>query len=277
VPFHGISPIRCDKVIPSFASTNVVASESVTGKRRRSASVTSRKPAPETACPSLQLGTAHFTRGKPLVASFLARPLTRAQPIVLATGPPLAPAQLVCCDVDGCSRAYNSVIQLAVHKRTHRFEHRCFYCTGTFMSGSELTRHVRRVHRAERPFACTVEGCGKAFTAKGNRAAHAKAHNSVERAFKCDYDGCGKSFYIVGNLNAHKRTHSGVRPFICTFEGCGKAFTVSSHLTVHRRSHSGERPYTCTFEGCKRAYVSSGGLAQHRKKRSHFAAAVAAQ
>ncbi|GFF96892.1 C2H2-type zinc finger transcription factor [Aspergillus lentulus] len=67
-----------------------------------------------------------------------------------------------------------------------------------FKRKSDLDRH-QRIHRNERPYHCTVEGCNRRFVQSSA-------------------------------LKTHNRTHTGERPYLCLFDSCGKTFSDFSGL-----------------------------------------------
>jgi uncharacterized Zn-finger protein len=58
-----------------------------------------------------------------------------------------------------------------------------------------------------------------------------------EKEFRCEINGCGKAFSTKGNLKAHESLHKNEKPFQCKFEGCGKRYINECRLKVHERTH----------------------------------------
>jgi uncharacterized Zn-finger protein len=48
------------------------------------------------------------------------------------------------------------------------------------------------------------------------------SETSQNKPFVCSIPGCGKSYALQGNLKAHLQRHAGIRPFACTWGGCDK-------------------------------------------------------
>lgn len=97
------------------------------------------------------------------------------------------------------------------------------------------------------------------------------AQDAAERPFACTYAGCGKAFYIPSSLAKHSRVHAGERPFacadeklfVCTHEGCGKAFSSSAYRLRHASAHSIQKQFVCIYEGCTKAYFQPSALSRH--------------
>lgn len=62
--------------------------------------------------------------------------------------------------------------------------------------------------------------------------------NSKDRPFACDVPFCDRAFKRHEHLKRHIKMHSGERPFKCTYPGCLKSFSRSDNLNQHLRTHS---------------------------------------
>ncbi|KAH0832696.1 hypothetical protein AYO21_04762 [Fonsecaea monophora] len=107
----------------------------------------------------------------------------------------------------------------------------CQYCPTSFTTNKELTRHLEIQHgilpekksEDSAVFTCTVQGCGKKFTKKGNLNVHIKTVHENKRDFVCgkteialpeevaDQEdvaiyGCNRSFTSKASLEEHVRT-----------------------------------------------------------------------
>ncbi|KAF9051117.1 hypothetical protein BDZ89DRAFT_1126087 [Hymenopellis radicata] len=58
------------------------------------------------------------------------------------------------------------------------FKYECKYCGKGFNRPSSLKIHINS-HTGEKPFACTVEGCGRSFSVLSNMRRHARVHTQA--------------------------------------------------------------------------------------------------
>lgn len=63
--------------------------------------------------------------------------------------------------------------------------------------------------------ACTQFNCGRSFTHSTQKVLHVRKQHTGERPFACSYDGCGKAFFASGQLKDHTRAHTGEKLAQC--------------------------------------------------------------
>lgn len=136
----------------------------------------------------------------------------------------------------------------------------------TFEDGTDLDRDAIACIERARPYACTLEGCGKRFTQKGNLATHIATVHDRQRRFSCPRDGCCKVFSQKANLDQHiAAVHDKIRAFECSHTGCEATFTSNRCLKQHVSSvHNGEPlPFPCPRAGCDASFQSKSSLDLH--------------
>eukprot|EP00897_Mesotaenium_endlicherianum_P005084 jgi/Mesen1/4603/ME000233S03898 len=137
-------------------------------------------------------------------------------------------------------------------------------CGRRFSTPGNLRDHLNE-HSGERPYACSLEGCGMHFPSKQLLCRHMKKH---ERAHACPYDGCGKRFAFRERLVVHQKIHSDERPLTCPWDGCVKTFKWANSLHGHMRTHTREKPFHCSVGGCGRLFGYKVDLTRHM--RTHY-------
>ncbi|KAL1710673.1 hypothetical protein EV121DRAFT_192394 [Schizophyllum commune] len=130
-------------------------------------------------------------------------------------------------------------------------------------TGAPIIVNGQLVNDTKRRYACTYEGCDKAYSKPSRLEEHVRSHTG-QRPFVCAT--CNKSYLRETHLQAHSRSHLPelARPFECTVAGCGKRLWTSQHLRVHLDWHYGAKPFQCTEEGCDEAF------AKHHQLRTHI-------
>ncbi|KAI0670027.1 hypothetical protein C8Q78DRAFT_160837 [Trametes maxima] len=119
-----------------------------------------------------------------------------------------------------------------------------------------------RTPKREKRYACSFEGCSKAYSKPSRLAEHKRSHTG-DRPFVCS--ACDKSYLRETHLQAHARTHlpSSSKPFACEEDGCGKRFWTAQHLRVHTELHMGEKPFKCNETECSASFSKHHQLREH--------------
>ncbi|KAI0066675.1 hypothetical protein BV25DRAFT_1796416, partial [Artomyces pyxidatus] len=55
--------------------------------------------------------------------------------------------------------------------------------------------------------ACPVDGCSKAFTEAGNLRRHVRTIHKGDKPYQCDFPGCDKAFGRSDHLLLHMESH----------------------------------------------------------------------
>lgn len=157
---------------------------------------------------------------------------------------------------DECGSSFASYHTLKAHVNSHLGikEFQCIICGKKFLRVEGMYKHIRTVHRGNRPYTCNI--CGKAF--KGHLQQHMRLHKGV-RPYTCHL--CDAAFTQNSQLTVHLRIHTGERPYKC--QVCGSSFAHSSACKIHMRSHTGEKPFKCVL--CVQAFSQLPHLKKHMK------------
>lgn len=136
----------------------------------------------------------------------------------------------------------------------------------TPMSAAEVRRATGKAptgsKTSERPYCCSVRGCGKRFRSKSDLVAHNRVHTG-EKPLRCKFAGCGKSFAHCSNLRQHERSHQGIKPYKCGWPGCGKEFAHPTSKKDHEAKHRNERLHVC--DHCGKSFTAKANLTRHKK------------
>ena len=81
----------------------------------------------------------------------------------------------------------------------------CEVCDLELSDKASLSRHTKSKHSDERPFQCSVVGCGFSFKRKDNLDNHVVAkHKETKISGYCSAEGCDYAIKIPGNYKIHK-------------------------------------------------------------------------
>ncbi|KAI8647927.1 hypothetical protein BD408DRAFT_334222 [Parasitella parasitica] len=78
--------------------------------------------------------------------------------------------------------------------------------TSRSSSPQQDTIHSRSTSPVTKRYSCRI--CNKRFTRPSSLTTHTYSHTG-EKPFKCSVDGCGRKFSVVSNLRRHSKIHSG--------------------------------------------------------------------
>ncbi|KAL8292146.1 hypothetical protein RQP46_001612 [Phenoliferia psychrophenolica] len=84
-------------------------------------------------------------------------------------------------------------------------------------------------------FVCEL--CGETFTRRYNLRGHQRAHRN-EKPYACSYEGCEKAFARAHDCKRHELLHLGVRRYHC--DPCQRDFVRLDALQRHHRSEIGQ-------------------------------------
>ena len=118
------------------------------------------------------------------------------------------------CPVISCDQTFSSCKECKNHwTRDHtliekkekgivQFDCTQLDCDRTFKTFPEMFRHVCRLHRSQKPFACGV--CPKSFSTQSTLNLHITRKHKPKN-FICKIAACADAFAVNGDLNQHYR------------------------------------------------------------------------
>lgn len=132
-----------------------------------------------------------------------------------------------------CGKAYGSKYYLSYHMKIHTGQtpFKCHFCSKGFALRADLRRHLC-THTGEGEHPC--EECGRKFSSKWSLSKHVKIVHKKERPFPCQR--CGRCFGSKSVLGVHMQTHTGVKPYPCDL--CDMTFSEKRSMLKHRQKHT---------------------------------------
>ncbi len=140
-----------------------------------------------------------------------------------------------------CGGVYQCQATLDDHHIEHsgqRFS--CPVCGRCCSSGSNLTRHITRVHTHDKPYKCQI--CDKTFSSSSVLSKHRQIHpqEGATFTFKCYI--CDEGFPTADGLRQHGLIHTSHKLYKCKL--CDLAFKTSQSLVKHKIFHVKEKMCT---------------------------------
>ena len=177
------------------------------------------------------------------------------------------------CEYPDCEYKIYNILSFNNHIKNHSNYYElssqtivCHYegCNEEFNDKKSWNKHRKRIHRYHCKVQCTHSGCN--FTAQSN--AHLKKHltkHSSEKPFVCSVDGCGKRFKRESYYKDHLEVHNN-KFFECTFEGCDKRYESRAGLSIHMKTaHIRDTVYSCEWPGCEFKTSQKHHVDRHQK------------
>ncbi|KAJ3288086.1 hypothetical protein HK104_008343 [Borealophlyctis nickersoniae] len=130
-------------------------------------------------------------------------------------------------------------------------------------------------------FACSCEGCGKAYKRKQDLEGHLREKHGIESSSRkrlpCPHEECGRSFAAAASLRNHLvKSHQRAKleelfPFAGSCEGCDEAYGRKRDLERHLREKHGiesssRKRLPCPLEECGRSFAAASSLRNHLVK-----------
>lgn len=143
---------------------------------------------------------------------------------------------------------------------------KCDECSREYLSRYTLARHVRAVHRNERPHKCCAPKCEASFSLVADLRLHVGRVHDEKRPEVCVH--CGYRFLNNTALQGHvtaKHDRGPEHRVAC--RKCDKTCLRNENLRTHIWDvHCGVRRFACTVTGCEKLFVSSGKGQLHWKR-----------
>ena len=142
---------------------------------------------------------------------------------------------------------------------------KCFVCSTTVSSSTDLKLHMKKEHKREDAFQCP--DCLKTYKELDPLITHGQTYHKWKKEckrrirFVCQV--CAEGYKKLDDFKAHmKSEHNQDKAFPCS--SCDKFFETPRCVNIHfRRVHKNERPYTCTL--CQKSFQIIGNLDRHLK------------
>ena len=137
-------------------------------------------------------------------------------------------------------------------------------CSKLFETEEELNKH-KIIHN--KIYTCNYINCGLKFENEKNLQKHFKIHLPSKKIYKCYYPGCNKCFTASYNLKIHYRIHSGEKPYHCNL--CDNSFYDRANYKYHiRTAHvkKDNKDTICSHFGCKHTFKTKKQKLMHHDK-----------
>ncbi|KAK6963452.1 zinc finger protein 37-like isoform X2 [Biomphalaria glabrata] len=136
---------------------------------------------------------------------------------------------------------------------------KCVNCTFQASTEIGLKRHFQELHGDDKPFVCTVEGCGYRSSRYTEMGHHLRTHSDA-KSFYCEK--CGQGFALYRCLVYHQRSCYRLQPFLCDI--CGQGFNHQQSMLIHKSCvHFGVKSYTCKV--CSHSFGNHSNLRRHMR------------
>ncbi|XP_063709515.1 histone H4 transcription factor [Culicoides brevitarsis] len=130
-----------------------------------------------------------------------------------------------------CFRCFPTEKYLLVHMKAHVNYYKCTLCDMSCASKSQLAKHIRYRHIAERPFTC--DKCDHKSVTKRDLETHLRTHDK-EYALKCPVVGCKYKCRYLASLQKHEeQQHGEMTSKIYKCHICDKTFNYGKRLSRH--------------------------------------------
>ncbi|XP_059614042.1 zinc finger protein 431-like isoform X2 [Phlebotomus argentipes] len=119
----------------------------------------------------------------------------------------------------------------------------CYLCGKKYSKNHRLTLHLNEHYENRGMFSateypCTVDNCGKVFTAMKFLECHMRYHE-IDKTYDCKI--CNRGFTTFRIFKIHRRSHNDEKNFHC--EICPRSFVYENALIIHVEEHIKELPF----------------------------------
>ena len=173
------------------------------------------------------------------------------------------------CSVKDCGKEFRYKFSYRQHlRRSHKEKTlRCDHLECDYMTADKgLLKSHLILHSDERPFTCSIEGCGKTYKRKSDLNFHQISHNT--KYIQCNREGCEQTFKAETYLKKHTLHKHSLTAKLYLCRTCGKCFNKMGKREYHKKvvHQKLDQPIICRIDKCNQEFEDLYRYGKHAQR-----------